>query len=359
MLSAHEHRLCACAGCGNASQATKLDTQRALLRSRQRLTYRYAAPKNAVHGDGQAAVGMMQANDIKDAGKAQQSWKTHLGFKAYGLRECGHEPVLIQRRVVLHSYALPALLASLTIGSDDPTTLLNSVLGGYGLPRLPIASGFKTLDDFELDLTFEYPRSWVVRRNTLRPGLYISDFNTADKLSLEVFPWQQHPPPGTPPPPQHQFGAQEAAAAAELTPAAALPAAALGTAAATPLATATSLSSAAVAAGEKDLLVQAAVAAAVAPGAVASGQPADKLLLPPASSIRSRTQLVDGQEYTYLQFASETLTRSGYQVRRRNFAVVAVRRGTVYCLNASSRSDQFDADKEALLRHVIESFRAR
>ena len=40
------------------------------------------------------------------------------------------------------------------------------------------------------------------------------------------------------------------------------------------------------------------------------------------------------QEYTYLAFPSETITRSGYQIRRRNFAVAATKRGMVYTLAA-------------------------
>ncbi|GIL87215.1 hypothetical protein Vretimale_14315 [Volvox reticuliferus] len=204
-----------------------------------------------------------------------------------------------RRTVLLRSFVLPTVLASLTIGSDDPTTLINSVLAGYGLPKLPGSAGFKLLDDFELDFTLEYPRAWVVRPNSLRQGVYISDFNTADKLSVEVF----------------------------------------------------------ALAADKDL-VTAAVAAAVVPGA-GSGQQDDKLLLPPASRIKSKTEQIDGKEYTYLEFPSETVTRSGYQIRRKNFAVATVKRGTVYMLNASSRSDQFNKDKEALLRHVVESFRVR
>jgi hypothetical protein len=45
-------------------------------------------------------------------------------------------------------------LASL-IGSEDPTTILNSVLGGYGLPKLPDSKGFKLLDDLDNAFTLE------------------------------------------------------------------------------------------------------------------------------------------------------------------------------------------------------------
>lgn len=40
------------------------------------------------------------------------------------------------------------------------------------------------------------------------------------------------------------------------------------------------------------------------------------------------------QAYVYIAFPSETITRSGYQVRRRNLAVAAVARGRLYMLNA-------------------------
>lgn len=37
-------------------------------------------------------------------------------------------------------------------------------------------------DDLDLPLTFEYPKAWVRRKNTLRPGVIIADFSTADKV---------------------------------------------------------------------------------------------------------------------------------------------------------------------------------
>lgn len=63
------------------------------------------------------------------------------------------------------------------------------------------------------------------------------------------------------------------------------------------------------------------------------------------------------QEYTIVAFPSETITRSGYQVRRKNLAVAASRRGSVYCLGCSARSDQYNADKEAIFEHIVTSFR--
>ena len=53
------------------------------------------------------------------------------------------------------------------------------------------------------------------------------------------------------------------------------------------------------------------------------------------------------------------MTRSGYQIRRKNLAVAAVRRGLMYCLVASARSDQYNADKEEVLQRIVRSFRLR
>ena len=78
------------------------------------------------------------------------------------------------------------LLAAAMEASADATTILNSVLGAYGLPQLKATPGFRLYDDPEEGFLFEYPASWVRRKNTLRAGLVISDFNTADKLQLEV-----------------------------------------------------------------------------------------------------------------------------------------------------------------------------
>ena len=85
----------------------------------------------------------------------------------------------------------------------------------------------------------------------------------------------------------------------------------------------------------------------------------DKLSLPAVSSIKVETAKIDGQEYTYLQFPSETVTSSGYDVKRRNFAVAAVRGNRVISVVASSRSDYYNAEKAELLVYIIQSFRVR
>lgn len=70
-----------------------------------------------------------------------------------------------------------------------------SSAGAYGLPQLKAAAGYRLFDDPEEPYSFEYPRSWVRRNNSLRSGFVISDFNTADQLKIEVFP---QPPPELP-----------------------------------------------------------------------------------------------------------------------------------------------------------------
>jgi len=119
-------------------------------------------------------------------------------------------------------------------------------------------------------------------------------------------------------------------------------------------------------------VVQAAVIKLINPANDNGGD--SKLFLPPANRIKTETKTFSSdnvnnsnnnnnstgsQEYTYVAFPSETITRSGYQIRRKNLAVVGVKRGMVYVLGASARSDQWNKDKEEVLRHVVESFRLR
>lgn len=186
--------------------------------------------------------------------------------------------------------------------------------------------------------TPEYPKQgWVRRTNTLRQGIVISNFQTADKAVVEVFP-------------------EDARTEADL--------------------------------------VYAAVERVLYPGAEVGGN--SKLELPPRDRIKSQQVVLDGQvwnacvgfrvwrkqrfqhpqRYTYLAFTSDTLTRSGYQVglcawpspcsarisaqiRRKNLAVVATRRKMCVVLCASARSDLYDAEKQVILSHIVESFRLR
>ncbi|KAL6763552.1 hypothetical protein V8C86DRAFT_2491546 [Haematococcus lacustris] len=217
----------------------------------------------------------------------------------------------LQRRQLLSSFFPSLVLAGVGIGTDDPTTLLNAVLSGYGLPMLKGNDQLKVYDEFENDWLLAYPRSWVARNNTLRSGFYVSNFQTADKATVEAVP---------------------------------LPA-----------------GWAAISSEEQDMqIISLAVKAAVVPGSEA-GQADDKLSLPSTKSIKSEVKSIDGKRYIYLTFPSETLTRSGYNVRRRHWAVVAVSeaRHVAYTLSASAASAQYNKDKEALLRSIVESFRIR
>ncbi|PRW57552.1 hydrolase [Chlorella sorokiniana] len=184
-------------------------------------------------------------------------------------------------------------------GSQDGRTIINSVLGAYGLPQLKPTKGFRVYDDPEEPFTFLYPASWVRRKNNQRAGLAISDYGTADKLSLEIFP-------------------EPASSSASD-------------------------------------LAAAAVQKLMFPASQVGGDA--RLEVPPASRIKAEQQEIDGKVYTYIAFTSETTTRSGYQVRRKNLAVAAVRKGSLYVLGCSARSDQFDKEKEAAFETVVQSFR--
>jgi hypothetical protein len=48
---------------------------------------------------------------------------------------------------------LPLVLG--VLGSSDTTTIVNSVLSGYGLPMIPSAQGFNVLDEIEYAFTLE------------------------------------------------------------------------------------------------------------------------------------------------------------------------------------------------------------
>ena len=102
-------------------------------------------------------------------------------------------------------------------------------------------------------------------------------------------------------------------------------------------------------------LAETAVLKLINPAAEVGGD--SRLELPPASRIKTEVREVDGTTYTLIAFPSETITRSGYQVRRKSLAVAAARRGSVYVLGCSARSDQFDGDKQAAFQHVVDSFR--
>lgn len=212
-------------------------------------------------------------------------------------------PAPARREVLLHSFASWAVLGNILAPEfwqsegTDGRTIVNSVLGAYGLPQMRAAKGYKLYDNGLDPYVFQYPKAWVSRKNSLRPGIVISDFNTADQLKVEEFP---EPPAGT-------------------------------------------------------SLAEAAVLKLINPAAEVGGD--SRLELPAAKRIKMDQREIEGKVYTYLSFPSETTTRSGYQVRRKNRAVVACRRGTAYVLGCSARSDQFNAEKEETFQQIVDSFR--
>jgi hypothetical protein len=141
-----------------------------------------------------------------------------------------------------------------------------------------------------------YPKAWVARPNSLRNGIYIGDYNTADKLTVEVLK-----PPAT--------GAED-----------------------------------------EDELRRLAILSTVVPG-FQSGQQSDRLQVPSKRLVKSLpSKTYDGQKYLYLTFPSETTTRSGYDVVRKNWAVAALKKGSLYVCAVSATSDQLSKGKEELLR---------
>ena len=196
--------------------------------------------------------------------------------------------------------------------------LLNGVLSGYGLPTFAI-TGLQAYNGDEDDgFSFLYPRGWVLRANSQRPGVYAADFQTADKVVVEVL----------------KAGAEVA-----------------------------------------DV-----VAACVSPGSSDGGD--SRLELPPPQKVRCALLRVVAPAGAFLPlesltfqsppplraweegglrlfaFPSETTTRSGYNVRRLHLAALVgdARKNRSLAICASSRSDLWSTEKEALLARIIQSF---
>eukprot|EP00887_Chlorella_sp_A99_P008062 scaffold12.g8062.t1 len=185
------------------------------------------------------------------------------------------------------------------------------------------------------DYVFEYPRAWVGRKNSQRPGVYFSDFNTADKCTVEAFPLDVSLSPSG----RGRASSSGAAALPECGARVCEPS------------SSSQLASLSGGGGGRDAAVARVAAAAVA-ALVNPGGEKDP-------EVKTSVEEIDGMVYVYLAFPSSTTTRSGYDIRRKNYAVATVRRGTAYVLGASARRDKFDADKEELLKHIVASFRLR
>lgn len=115
-------------------------------------------------------------------------------------------PLELGRRMLHFQTVSSALLAEVTLPTNDAKTLVNSILGksyicltacgapqmqahalpnagAYGLPKLKSSLSFRAYEDLNAGIFFEYPRSWIKRANHLRPGLNVSDYNVRFLLS--------------------------------------------------------------------------------------------------------------------------------------------------------------------------------
>lgn len=196
--------------------------------------------------------------------------------------------------------------------------------------------GLVEYDSPELDYSFRYPRGWKSLRNRLRRGVIVSDFNTTDKAYVEVF---SRPPVG------------ELAAAA----------AAVGGGEETEAFTT-------AAAREAERLVIRARAVEVLVAPVDNDNSGDSKLEVP--SMRGVKTLDVGNDaapfvtdsrrrtYDYFTFTSNTTTRSGYEVARRNYAAVVSdpKTGLVYAMCCSTTTDGFSDQKAAMFRAMVRSF---
>ena len=208
---------------------------------------------------------------------------------------------------------------------------------GVGGPNL----GLVEFDSPDLDYSFFYPKGWKVLRNRLRRGVIVSDFDAPvgnPKVYVEVV---SVPPAG------------------ELAGDAPVGGDAPGGDA-----------SAGDASGDDEsrklAIRRRAVDALVAP--VENDNSGDgKLEAPPMRLVKdldfSGVPGSNGvsnsrgfESYDYFTFASETTTRSGYDVTRRHYAVAKTKGGLVYVLSASATTDGFDETRARLFERIVASF---
>ncbi len=93
-----------------------------------------------------------------------------------------YEKLLYARKNNEQVSARQNTLLSLTHETRAPSA------GAYGLPQLQAARGYRVYDDDpDYRFVFEYPASWVGRTNTLRDGVYFSDFNVSPPVPIIVW----------------------------------------------------------------------------------------------------------------------------------------------------------------------------
>jgi len=194
-----------------------------------------------------------------------------------------------------------------SLGGTDGLTVVNSVLGAYGLPSIASAKGFRPYDDFEEDYIFEFPKAWVARPNSTRPGITVSNFKTGDHASVEIV----------------DLNAGDGTTSGSLS---------------------------------EDRIVEISTQYLVSPPGLTKSY---NQVGPRLDKVKREAITLDGQQYLYMAFVSEVITNSGYDIRRKNIAVATTRNDRLYTLGVSIRADLFDQDNQQLAQYMVESFRLR
>jgi hypothetical protein len=209
--------------------------------------------------------------------------------------------------------------ASRAAGPMDARTVVNSILGAYGLPGVGVATGLRTYGEAEDDdFAFEHPRAWVARPNRERAGVGVADYQSSRKAWVEEFPL-----------PEGYAALADADAKAQ-----------------------------------RRALAAAAVEALLRPGAPGGEVGGDsRIQLPPPRAVKildARVNADDGRECLLLSFPSAATTRSGYDVRRKTFAAAVGRASrsawmdicivTLYCRSVTSRGGEYGDARRACQR---------
>lgn len=187
--------------------------------------------------------------------------------------------------------------------------LANSVLSGYFLPNnmQDTADEYAFYDNSDDDYVFAYPKGWVLRPNGQRPGVSAGNFRTADRVTVDIIDAKRALPSWPKVVPK------------EVSEAAAL--------------------------------------AAIAPDSNGySGN--GRQFLPSRIKVEPVKYEGDDREYYQIEFSSTTITRTGYDVRKGNIMAATLVAGNLFVINASARSDTYDAIEDQL-RGARASFRIR
>ena len=269
------------------------------------------------------------ANEARAAAKDDASDTIELGHVDGGTSAAFFATATTRRRLAVAVAAALALEPAIPRCSAGALTDLvkNSGLGGPNL-------GLVEYDSPDLDYSFFYPKGWKVLRNRLRRGVIVSDFDAPvgnPKVYVEVV---SAPPAG-----ELAGDAPGGDAPGGDSPSDE---------------------------SRKLAIRRRAVDALVAP--VENDNSGDGKLEAPTMRLVKDLDFsgVPGsngvsnsrgfESYDYFTFASETTTRSGYDVTRRHYAVAKTKGGLVYVLSASATTDGFDETRARLFERIVASF---